>query len=216
MMQLAPGKHSLLLYHSFPPSFIQVCFGPLGPAGAKERTGPTVCGVGRGRGGRRKQSIAHLPSLITTSRSSSGTSSGAVDSHLSPRSHPPSLWWGEVPPPFLTRPALNQPLVFLSPELWPQDKAVSRFSMTRGRPVPSGALSGRGEIAKDGGREESASFLCSFFPALRLRLWLALCGPWTFHNRNWGLWAPLSSNLSRTRALWPDLYCALALTFMGL
>lgn len=51
-----------------------------------------------------------------------------------------------VPPLFLkgpwSDPVLNQPLVFTSAELQPRDKAVSRFSMTRRWPVPSGAFSG--------------------------------------------------------------------------
>lgn len=75
-------------------------------------------------------------------------------SDLTPRG--PSSGEKGVPPLFLTgpslHPALNQPLVLMSAKLQPQDTAISRFSMTRRWPVPSGAFSG--EVRMGRGREE--------------------------------------------------------------
>lgn len=102
---------------------------------------------------RHKQSIIHLPSIITTVICSLRTSSGHCglrSDSTRPPSEPPG---GRGSLPFLTgpllRPALNQPLVFMSAELQPQDKAVSRFE-DKGVACPLRSLLQRGEIGEEG------------------------------------------------------------------
>lgn len=112
-----------------------------------------------GEGGKQtQQCITHLCSLTRAVMRSLRTSSGRCGLR-SEATRPPSLpLEGRGLLPFLTGPsllpALNQPLVLVSARLQPRDTAVSRFSVTRRWPVPSGPFSR--EVRWGQGRAEGA------------------------------------------------------------